>query len=615
MRKVLAGRLPLALWGLAVLFATAVQADAQTAANVLVVVNDASPESVKIGEYYAAKRGIAADHVARLQAPTTDTIERAEYLEKIENPIGSWVGRQKLQDTVLYIVLTKGVPLRIAGTGEREGTLSSVDSELTVLYRKLAGLDPPISSKIDNPYFLGNRPVSELRPFSRDFDIYLVTRLDGFSVDDVLKLIDRSAGPAKAGTIVLDEKATFLDRGGDGWLEEAANRLDEANAGVDVLLEETRALATTTAPVLGYYSWGSNDPSNQLRRFGFQFVPGAIGAMYVSTDGRSFAEPPEEWRPSDPNGRGRLFAGSFQSLAGDLIRDGITGIAAHVSEPFLEATIRPQVLFPAYVSGLNLAESFYAAMPYLSWRTVVIGDPLTTPFPRPASAVNVGAPSTIDPDTELPKLFSDRRMTAATATAALNRDALKLMFKSEARAAADPAFDVEPLLVQAVTIEPRLIEAQLRLGGIYQKRGDYARAIERFRAVVAVDPQHVIALNDLAYSLAVHQNSAEEALPLAQRAYRYDNSAFVADTVGWIHHLLGNDSEGRQFIDRAVIAMPDNVEILIHAATIRAAGGDVAKATDALNAAIKLDPTVADRADVKALQERLKAPPARGRAR
>ena len=46
----------------------------------------------------------------------------------------------------------------------------------------------------------------------------------------------------------------------------------------------------------------------------------------------------------------------------------------------MSATIRPQILFPAYFKGLSLVEAFYLAMPVLSWQTVVVGDPLCAPF-------------------------------------------------------------------------------------------------------------------------------------------------------------------------------------------------------------------------------------------
>ncbi|MFQ6076682.1 MAG: hypothetical protein ACE5Z5_11200 [Candidatus Bathyarchaeia archaeon] len=63
-------------------------------------------------------------------------------------------------------------------------------------------------------------------------------------------------------------------------------------------------------------------------------------------------------------------------MIGDLIREGVTGIAGYVYEPYLDACVQPDILFPAYVSGYNLAESFYMATRYLNWQTVIVGDPL-----------------------------------------------------------------------------------------------------------------------------------------------------------------------------------------------------------------------------------------------
>ena len=47
-----------------------------------------------------------------------------------------------------------------------------------------------------------------------------------------------------------------------------------------------------------------------------------------------------------------------------------------MAEPLLGNTIRPDILFPAYLAGFSLAEAYYLAMPSVSWMTVVVGDPL-----------------------------------------------------------------------------------------------------------------------------------------------------------------------------------------------------------------------------------------------
>src|SRR5579864_1902289 len=256
------------LAGLLVL-SVAAPATAQTADNVLLVVNDASAPSAEIGAYYARQRQLALDHVVHLRTLETDGIVRRDYERQIEGPIGAWLLAHRLQDRVLFIVLTKGVPLRVEGTGGLNGTVASVDSELTLLYERLVGLRPAVVGRVANPYYLGDAAISTAQPFTRrTAETYLVTRLDGFTVDEVLKLIDRGMSPSRDGKIVLDERGTVIDRGGDQWLAEAAARVGQA-AGTDrAVLGTTSAVAATNGPVLGYYSWGSNDAAIRARRTG-----------------------------------------------------------------------------------------------------------------------------------------------------------------------------------------------------------------------------------------------------------------------------------------------------------------------------------------------------------
>ena len=166
----------------------------QSADNVLVVVNDSSADSQRVGDYYARKRMIASDHIIRITTTTDESVSRADYTRQIEQPIAKFLTAGGLQDRVLYIVLTKGVPLRVAGSSGRSGTVASVDSELTLLYRKMTGEPVAPIGAVSNPYFLGNRPLSEARSFTHaDHDIFLVARLDGYMVADVMALVDRAA--------------------------------------------------------------------------------------------------------------------------------------------------------------------------------------------------------------------------------------------------------------------------------------------------------------------------------------------------------------------------------------------------------------------------------------
>src|SRR5438552_3415965 len=116
-----------AIWRTGLVFAfgllvSSAQAEAQTADNVLLVVNQASAQSIQIGDYYARKRMVPAAQVLRIAAPVAEQVSRADYQRTIEAPIASWFARTGAYDRILYIILTKGTPLRIAGSSGVNGT-------------------------------------------------------------------------------------------------------------------------------------------------------------------------------------------------------------------------------------------------------------------------------------------------------------------------------------------------------------------------------------------------------------------------------------------------------------------------------------------------------------
>ena len=221
------------------------RAAAQSAANLLVVINTASADSDAVGRHYIARRAVPSENVCLLVAPTTESITRAAYESQIERPIWKCIADARAHDRILYIVLTKGVPIRITGTGGRSGTTASVDSELTLLYRRRVGRVAPVMGFVPNPYFAGSAAIETIRPFAHDrYDIYLVTRLDGYSVHDVEALIDKGMAPARDGRFVLDERGALLDSGGDTWLREAAQRLRAQGLGERVVLDESTKVLT-----------------------------------------------------------------------------------------------------------------------------------------------------------------------------------------------------------------------------------------------------------------------------------------------------------------------------------------------------------------------------------
>lgn len=274
----------------------AATASAQRPENVLVVVNSTSQVSRDVGEYYRQKRNIPAGQVCTISAPAIEEIDRDTYNKRVRNPVGECLTRGGLQERILYIVLTKGVPLVVQGSGGRSGEVASVDSELTLLYQELKGVKIPVAGKMPSPYYRRNSRGQDFARFSHpEFPMYLVTRLDGYDLKEVKALVDRGMSPKREGVFVLDCNGD-ADMPGDNWLREAAVRLRAAGVPESsIVLETTKRFLIGAENVLGYASWGSNDKSDRSRYLQHKWVNGALLAEFVSTDARSFERPPENW--------------------------------------------------------------------------------------------------------------------------------------------------------------------------------------------------------------------------------------------------------------------------------------------------------------------------------
>lgn len=327
------------------------------ARRVLVVYNSRSEVGRQIAQYYANKRGIPSGNIVSVSCPDEEEVSFNDYLDDIQRPVQS---RLKSDDAIDFVVTTKGVPIRIQGEGYSvDAWLAAGDLPITAI----STVTEESLKQAQNPYFGASGPFS-----SRKFGFHLVTRIDGYTVEDCERLIDRSvaARPAK----------------GPFFFDEAANRKDKAYApiqqglvladkvlkskGYQSELESSPAYVAPQEPLAGYASWGSNDAEFDLASYRkIKFKPGALCETFVSTSGRTF-------RPTTGG----------QSLIADLIANGVTGVKGYVSEPFTFALAKPSILFDRYTDGRNLAESFYAASQFLKWKDVIIGDPLCCPYKK-----------------------------------------------------------------------------------------------------------------------------------------------------------------------------------------------------------------------------------------
>ena len=75
--------------------------DAQSGANVLLVVNDASATGETIAKRYAGRRGVPGGNICHISTTLEETIDRQDYGLQIESPIWRCIASQRDQDRIL----------------------------------------------------------------------------------------------------------------------------------------------------------------------------------------------------------------------------------------------------------------------------------------------------------------------------------------------------------------------------------------------------------------------------------------------------------------------------------------------------------------------------------
>jgi uncharacterized protein (TIGR03790 family) len=395
-------KLPLLLALLLIVFLHATPSPASsahhTANEVLLVYNTDSPISTAIAKFYATRRGVAnsvAIHCADSAISTAnETISVADYQRQIATPLQKFL---RQHHEINFIVLTKGVPIRIDGgeTGSRAehttGKLHpSVDSYLAAMdYASIKGaVKISIHGSGADGFGWLNRYWNQNVPFTHAaFGGYLVTRLDGYTQSDAEALVTRSLASDTVTTkdlqkskVLLDVQPIFKFNAADvprQPLPVSGPILDESDYGswnadmvkaanlliarrIPTELDQNDAFVGDRSNLMAYFSWGSNDARyNQKAYDSLRFAPGSIGDTAVSTSARTF-----------------LTTTGGQSLVADLIVHGISGVKGYTDEPLLQAVASPSVAMDRYTSGFTLAESLYAASRFVGWEDIIIGDPL-----------------------------------------------------------------------------------------------------------------------------------------------------------------------------------------------------------------------------------------------
>lgn len=331
--------------------------------DVGVVVNLNSWTSMQIGSHFKNARNIPTQNMIYVSAPTTEVINDAEF-EQLRTQIENYLTSQNLQNQLNYLVTTKGIPLKRNGidciVNTNQGDCGSVDQELSLILGPHAGGIGQLNG-YNNPYY------NEDTHFSRaQFGIYLVTRLDGYELADVISMIDRS-GPntsinQQEAQFVLDIfETTSMDTSYfiDNFLEPSQLALQNQNW--NGITDYQIGTPSSVQNALAYIGIGHGPTDSVV--LNYKWLPGSFSSMNTCSGARTFNA---SNNPTD------------QFLLAQLIQDGCTAAHGYVNCIFFSQLFETDVMLNRYLNpnaGYNLAESYFMAERLLSHQSVLIGDP------------------------------------------------------------------------------------------------------------------------------------------------------------------------------------------------------------------------------------------------
>ncbi|GAB2841208.1 PEP-CTERM system TPR-repeat protein PrsT [Pseudoduganella ginsengisoli] len=110
---------------------------------------------------------------------------------------------------------------------------------------------------------------------------------------------------------------------------------------------------------------------------------------------------------------------------------------------------------------------------------------------------------------------------------------------------------------------PRDLPTRMYFASTLLAAGQFRAAIPQYEQVLGVQPNHVVALNDLAWSCL--QIDDKRALGFAEKAYaQAPANAAVADTLGWILTQQGQPGRAVPILKKAADSAPQSGDIRLH---------------------------------------------------
>ncbi len=357
-----------------------------TPERVAFVYNTNDADSLEVAQYYRDQRSVPNDNLIGLAitVPTQGAtgiaceslvLDETDYLSQIETPLITALeslGADFSTDgtnPIWVIILGYNIPLAYNDGGE-----------IIAVASRLHRLNKAVSHQFSNHTY-DRRGDFQFFDATDATELFITAVLDGPTKEAVMKLIDRSLDVSNqtfvTGDIVVDPYGrqtvtTDIDYQ-DDILDFIENEL--LNLGLDesVTVDIDDPYEEPTVAFLSHDSfyWGWFNPTysqqlflrqNERRVFLYNADDRSACNIHYYASGSAF----------DSNG-----SDHWCNLAIN-VEPGYAACAGSVDDPGSDAFLRPTPFFQALHQGSTVGEAFLFASEFVSWKIVLIGDPLMT---------------------------------------------------------------------------------------------------------------------------------------------------------------------------------------------------------------------------------------------
>lgn len=146
------------------------------------------------------------------------------------------------------------------------------------------------------------------------------------------------------------------------------------------------------------------------------------------------------------------------------------------------------------------------------------------------------------------------------------------------------------MLEVAVKRFPENDQLYFFLGSMHDKTGNKPATLTSMKKAIEINPDHVQALNYLAYTYAEMEQNLDEAYNVASRALKLKpDDAYIQDTVGWVYFKRGNYSDAIRILESAHKLKSDESIIAEHLGDAYYMSRLLEKAKDMYRKAMKME--------------------------